>query len=148
MRDEFEMTALTVVALVKRGVIDPKRYSDHQLAIYLGVTQDQLRQAREQVERHGLEEARPRKPEPRPKATPGPGARGGRREPDGRDPVEAERDQFVAIRQAKPLRQLAAYFTVHEGDDCIDEECEACGRPIRVGDGVRVVGTVFHAECP
>lgn len=137
-----EAGAAAIVLLIHHGVIDERRYTDHQLAIYTGVERRYIEAARMRLEHEGPEELRPKAP---PRAE-NPRAKG-RSGPD-RDPVEVARDHAVAIRKAKPLRQLAAFFEASPDDECVDEPCEACGQPIVAGDRVRIVGCVYHEDCP
>lgn len=147
MADDLAGRAKTIMLLIHHGVIAESRYTDHQLAIYTGVPKAHIEWARRLLERHGPEDLRPPlASKPARKGT------GQRARPT---PEEAERDAVVAarrheieIRRAKPLQMLAAHFEAHEGDDCVGEECQQCGRPIQVGERARIVGAVEHEDCP
>lgn len=144
MRSEAEVAAATIALLRHHGVI-ADRYTAHQLAIYTGAPRDAQTEAEQQLRELGPDAL---KVEDSPGAPSEPSieralGRGG----SGPTPEEHRRDQYVRIRKAKPLRMLAAYYTARAGDDVVDEECTACGHPIRPGEKVVIVGPVYHEEC-
>lgn len=61
---------------------------------------------------------------------------------------EFERDHFVAVKKAKPLHQVIAFFTATRGDAYVGRVCGKCGEPLVLGQCITLQSEPVHAKCP